>query len=520
VFTVVALRAGRPALEFTPQADSVRFSSAAIGGFGSCSFRLPGTDALRYLPLLSTIKLFFGSALLWEGRVEDIRLNISSDNAICDVTCFGFRRLLEETSFKRVWLLRSINWNPSLAAAGIAACSGTPALANGTTSCTVGQFDPADLTRVGIRVRAIAAATSPEANWAIYTAPDGVTLVRLRAVVRTLSGGAHAFAQDSITGSAWTSLYCATGVAAGTAVNVACSAGSKKLLIGAQAGATPGAPDADWENIRILCTALDEDESGGIYGHRIMADVLALVSGLTVGTIQDSREFAIPALGRSVRDSALSVIEEVAAYYEREWSVWEDARFDWVTPGLDDLDWVLPLAEITTLELESSVDGATKSVFLLYEDAASGQPAEASASSNDRRNPYVRSGATRDEILQAPVVMTATSAARLAEKLALDRGATPAVRGKLTLPATSHVPHAQGGSRPAFQIRGGENVVIPDLPKDDYFRPGRDGQTLFHVRSAETDMETARTTLELEGYSRRSDILLARIGAVTRSVAG
>jgi predicted Rossmann fold nucleotide-binding protein DprA/Smf involved in DNA uptake len=43
-------RDGRAALEFTPQTDTVRYSTAAVGGFGSCSFRVPGMEPLRQLP--------------------------------------------------------------------------------------------------------------------------------------------------------------------------------------------------------------------------------------------------------------------------------------------------------------------------------------------------------------------------------------------------------------------------------------------------------------------------------------
>jgi len=519
VFTVVAVRDGRPSLEFTPEADSVRFSTASVGGFGACSFRVPGMEPIRELPLLSTIRLHFGTHMLWEGRVEDVRLSITPDAVVCDVTCFGFRRLLEETSVKRAWILRSINWQPSVAATGLAACNGvTPTLDNANSSCVVGQFDPANLARVGIKVDDIAAMSAPGANWAIFNAPPSITFVRVRATVQSPAGGAFAIIQDSVTGSSWTSIYCSS--ADGVPVNVACSANAVKLLMGGVATAVPGAPDATWEDIRILCTSIDEDETGGIYGSSILRDLLPLVSGISIGSLETSSEFAIPAIGRMIRDSALSVIEEVAAYYQREWGVWEEARFDWKAPALDEAHWVATLDEITRLELESSVDGATKTVYILFEDAASGVPGEQSAVSTERRNPYVKAGRVKDEILQAPVVMTATSALRMAEKLAVDRGSFPAVRGRLELHPTQIVQHVQAGPRPAFQIRAGENLVIPDLPKDDYFRPGRDGQTLFHVRSAETNMDEAKTTLELDGYSRRSDILLARIGAVTRSITG
>jgi hypothetical protein len=509
------VRDGRPAHEFTPVADSVRFSSAAVGGFGACSFRVPDLGARRWLPHLSPIRLYHGSRLLWEGRVEDLRVQLAAEAVACDVTCFGYRRLLEETSIRRVWSLRSLNWSLPATVSGL---PGGQAWAPNELGVTIGQFDQGDLSRVGIRVGGGPGGTDGVSlAGGVFSLPGAsLTLVRTLGKVGRPGGEAFQKALDSATGSSWTEIYSQQAPTAPTLVTLTNSAGATRLLLGGNQNA--GSYGSSWEDVRVLCSAITESEEGGIYGHVLIDDLLTFVAGLSAGVVERSPEFAIPAIARVARDSVLSVLEEISAYYTREWAVWEDATFDWCQPSLDEPQWIVPLSEIASLDLDASVDGTTKTVYLLYEDAATGLPSESSATSSDRRNPYVRSGAQRDEILQAPVVMTATSGARLAERLAADRGAGPAMRGRMTLPAAALVAHAALGRQPAFTIRGGENVLVPDLPKDDYFRPGRDGQTLFHVTAAETDMAQQTTTLELEGYSRRSDVLLARVAAVTRTV--
>lgn len=520
MFTVVIERSGGGPLELTPRTDSVRFSSSAVGGFGSASFRVPPA-LLGSIPLLSTVRLRHGTRLLWEGRIEDKRLSVTGEDAFCDVTCFGFRRILEETGIVRIWIMRGLNWAPGQGASGLVACGGGPSQQTAMFQVDVGQFDSSDLSRVGVRVRQVADNTvAGQSNWAILSALTGITFIKTYCTVASAGGGMLALAQD-FNGTSWTSLFCASTGSVDTSFTHTSPGATKLLLGGVRNTISTWGPSVVWEGIRVLCTSLDEDEPGGMYGGAIIEDVLALIAGLGAGRIESGSDFAIPNVGRGVRDTTLSVIEEVAAYYNREWAIWEDGLLDWKSPGLDEPHWVIPVNLCATLEVESSLENLTERVFLLYEDAASGQPAESSSTSTDQRNPFVKSERVKDQVFQAPVVMTGASGAQLAAKLAGDRGAVPAVRGRVVIPSERGVASATGhGSQPAFTIRGGENIVIPELPKDDYLRPGRDGQTIFHVRSAETDMETGLTTLELEGYSLRSDALIARVSAVTRAITG
>jgi hypothetical protein len=101
----------------------------------------------------------------------------------------------------------------------------------------------------------------------------------------------------------------------------------------------------------------------------------------------------------------------------------------------------------------------------------------------------------------------------------LQGGYIPA-SGTVTLSPTSQITNVTGTRKPACMIRGGENIVISDLPKTDPFAQGRDGETLFHVAGCETNFEENKVTLTVESLDRRSDVLLARLAAATRSVGG
>jgi hypothetical protein len=116
--------------------------------------------------------------------------------------------------------------------------------------------------------------------------------------------------------------------------------------------------------------------------------------------------------------------------------------------------------------------------------------------------------------------MTNVTAAQLAARVAADHGSYPSASGRLILSLLKQVRRASGGLVPAYVIRGGENIAITDLPKTDAFASGRDGETLFHVTDAEVDLDKQTVTLALEGQVRRSDVLLARLGAATRVLTG
>jgi hypothetical protein len=69
-------------------------------------------------------------------------------------------------------------------------------------------------------------------------------------------------------------------------------------------------------------------------------------------------------------------------------------------------------------------------------------------------------------------------------------------------------------------MRGGDNIVFPELPKTDVLLQGRDGETLFHIVDVELDVDANKITLTLEGQQRRTDVILARLAAATRVLTG
>lgn len=60
----------------TPEVASMRWTSAAVGGFGSLQMSLPGYVTKQELPYLSIVRVTLGPRVLWEGRIEDLEWTI------------------------------------------------------------------------------------------------------------------------------------------------------------------------------------------------------------------------------------------------------------------------------------------------------------------------------------------------------------------------------------------------------------------------------------------------------------
>jgi len=524
VFTVVVDRPGDRALELTPLQETVRYSSNAVGGFAAASFTIEGEAALRSertIPFLSTIRIHHGSLQVWEGRVEDRKITIGGDTPTCQATAFGFKKLLEEKGVRRIWSSRSIPWQPTLDVDGLAPVFGTtPSLRTDLMFVSIGRFDPTAQSRSGVLVDNYTGVSGVlgGSNWAIYVLPPAINPVRTHARVATILG-AKVYCQDSPDGRAWQTVFAGDPLVSGEDVYWEHSGGARMILVGSMSDGL-GGNNGSFENIRVLCTTVREDEDGGIFGGTILRDLVAQIPGLGVGAIEDGSEFALPSIGRPLRDTALSVLEEVAAFYERQWAVWEGPSLYWRGSANQEPTWAVPLETLADFELDLSVAEMPRTTYVLFEDAASGAPDEASAVSTSQRNPYAVGGSDKGLLLQAPVVMTDRSAAALAQRVSDDAGRFPQARGSCSLPADTMVAHVSGARRPAVCIRGGDAIVIPGLPKIDSLTPGRDGQTVFQVSQAETDMRDNTVRLELDAYAKRSSVILARLAAVTRTVTG
>jgi type 1 fimbria pilin len=133
----------------------------------------------------------------------------------------------------------------------------------------------------------------------------------------------------------------------------------------------------------------------------------------------------------------------------------------------------------------------------------------------------VKTGRIKDALIQPGFAMTAASASQLAAKLVGDVASYPLIRGTFTLPARAPVAHTAHGPQPAWTIRAGDNILIPDLPTSELASSGkRDGETLFHIVTTDTDLGANTIQLTVEGQLNRSDILVARLAAVTRVIGG
>ena len=516
---VTAYRAGRDPVDLTRAHENLAWSTNAVGGFGSCSFTLPGIWRRTKIGHQDLIRVTYGPRILFEGVIEDIGVDVAGDSIQTTIQAFGLARYLDYYSTRRVWSKRDINWDrPPIPLGG--------SLGGGYTAADLdiatGIVDPTNLALSGVRVSGKSVAwTLNTAAVAHYIAPSGITFVRIMGD-GVLAGSAswQGIIGSSSDGSSWTySTY-----AGSSSVNQSLVANASQLRVGLENPTGAGTPvAADYyqlTNIRLLGTSLIEDAAGGFYGDTILKDLIALIPGLQQGTIESGSDFTIQAVERSVRDTVRSVVAEVAGYYVREWSVWESGRFDWKTPALDEPQWNVAMTDLGSLNITATIDGIEATSYVLYTDAASGLDAEASAASTDQRNPFVKQGVSMDGLTSPGFPMTSTTSAALASRLSADRGAWPPVTGTITLPILQPVAHASGPVRPAFLIRAGDNIRITDLPRSDYFTPGRDGETFFHISSVDIDIASGTAKLTLEGQTRTSDQLIARLAAVTRTLTG
>jgi hypothetical protein len=186
--------------------------------------------------------------------------------------------------------------------------------------------------------------------------------------------------RESPDGATWTEVWSAKN-AAKQSISRPILATSKFLQFLGQHDNASASTNAvvTFENIRLLGATSTEDATGGLYGGTILRDVIGQVSDLALGVVEDGSDFTIQACDRATRDTALSVVTEVAGYYSREWAVWTDGVFDWKSVDFDTAGFLLTIADTQSLQLEATVEGTPSRVIVQYQDVA-GNQAEATAS--------------------------------------------------------------------------------------------------------------------------------------------
>jgi hypothetical protein len=502
------------ARELTPVTNTATWSSAAVGGFAAATFDLPGWVELAYL---AKVQVQVGDVIVWEGRVEDCSWRIAGKERFTSVSCLGYRAALQETSTKRIWSLREIDWQDfERSAASVAAAA--------NVDVNLGAFNPEDPSTGGVQIQGLLQPLpgSETRRLVYYRAPSGVTLVRIMGTYTefgTNAGSIAGYLGSSADGGAAVTDH-TTSMGSGTNFNQALVANANMVIIGSvfNASLTPDQTDRqEFTNVRILGTSLTEDATGGFLGATLMRDVLALVPEITIGVIENSDTFSIEELARERRGSVLSLVEEIAGYFTHEWGVWEGPRFDWTPADFDNPDLLIDLNEVIELELTGTVEGVKKTYYVSFTDAATDRPSEQSAVATSQRNPYAKSGRTSDFVYDAPFPMTNNTAAQLANRLATDLGAYVPANGTIVLPATAVLKGLTQGDTLVAHLRPGVNVLIPDLPIED-IAGGRDGRSLLRVSSIEADLNTGHVTLEVDSAPHTVEVLFARLAAVTRTV--
>lgn len=521
-FRVTQQVPGGEPLDLTKIAQSVSWSSSVPGGFGAASLTIPRILTQKERALLGGLTIEHEGRVLFDGRVEDAFFKLAKASKSTDLNAFGYQRLLTDNSIRRLWSLAGTSISPTTMNSSTIQGSSTGGVMTAVANPSVayGIYNPAVPTKYGIGISATLA--SQEAAQVAISLPSGLAGVRIvfdydYGVIANTKLIVHASA-DGVT---YTSLV-QQNMAAFSAVSVTgftvnLPDGTFDIRIALTAVGGAGGGNVGISNIRIFGTPIAEDASGGFYGGTLIRDAISFAPGIYPGTIEDGSDFLISEFARIDRTTILDVVQEIDPLYAREWGVWEAGRFDWVTPDLASGGWLVPLAATTECSIEQSIDAIHKRTYVTYQDAVDGRQKEAFVDSTNARNPYVRTGATKDGIVAAPAAMTSLTAPLLAAKLSNDFGRWPDIKGSVSLLAQTMLAQTGNGSRtiPAFAIRAGDNITIPDLPVEDIYAAGQDGQTVFHVTGVQASTD-GTVQLTLEGLTRRADVLLARLGAVSQ----
>lgn len=518
------------AIDISAEVQGLRYSTLVPGGYGSCSFGVEGDLNLwtARLPHLAKVRVNDGSQLLFEGRLEDRSISVAADGARMQVNAYGYARLLSDVSLRRIWEMRNIPWQLVSDLNGSLGSQGLTFRPQRVSSVTVGNIDETDLSVTGVQIVCTSnqSGSAGDANgvW-FYTDESGPAYKRLYFSAEIPAGYSdgsisHVGIRSSTDGSSWSTDFDqqADAVEALGEIEVELTDGARFVQLiyvytSAPAGANGGIAV---KNIRLVGVDNAEDETGGFYGGTIFTDLVEQVPGLSPGFIESGSQFVVEELHRTTRSTPRSVVEEVAAYYLAEWAVWEDGRFDWTTPNLDQLEWVVQAADCISVDLEFSLEGMGRTTYVLYTNAATQLQTEESAEATRQSNPFVSTGLDRDMLVGIQFPSTSRAAARLAEVLAYLDNEYPSVTGRIVLPAAMAVRHAARGEAPAYCIRAGDNITLPDLPKSRILDGGRDGETHLHVVSTDVNVDGSTVTLQVERGLSRAAALLSRLAAITQ----
>lgn len=508
--------------DITDAVKNLRFASAMPGGYADCTFTLNG-DWRKDIPHLSILRVVYHSTIVWEGQVEDVDLTGLLNTA---VSAFGLRRQLEETSVKEVWRTTDIgrfrvtDWIAAGANLLDAGAGYTREIPAERPSVSIGQINQTDPTVRGIRFTSSGAAAGAAVGEAVELYAPGIAFTRIRGTAtETGTGGTLRFAW-SPDGSTWTLGTGAT--ASGTFSETPANSPDRIRLVNVGIGAA--ATDTFQASaLRLFGTSIDEDTTAGVYGGQVLQDLVALVAGLTAGEIDQGSDFAVDDLARWQRTSVLSVVEEIASYYQRDWAVWDGGRFDWKAQApTTKISWAVSLKDADEAAIDTTLDGVARTVYVVYADPTGQAEQEASAASTSLANPYVANDRAKDLVVAPGFPMTAATAASLAARIAADTSTRLPARGTLKLPINLPVDHITDGHLIALTMRPGENISIYDLPVADtgLLQVERDGRRIFRIVSSLVDVDAGQVTLELEGQGRTIDSLLARLAGVTKAITG
>lgn len=517
-------------LSLASNAEQVQISTTAPGGFGTFTFQMSEaavraqTFPLQQFYACDVIVTDISAQTLFEGILTDVKLHSDDNYAYYSVECSGWKLLLNEPYRNVVidrnpsWQQMPISWNASVVRPGV-------------IPLTIGQVSASDSTKIGWRCD-VPSGTAVSNNWRngviAYWTP-GTRLLRCKFdydvdMNRAATFGVEIYCVDDNgginflstvlavslvgTGSMDVDLSLFSSITSGIMMDFACSA----------AGTTSANMWAQLTNFRFLSTRnipSGTSVNEPVYGHEVISDIVSKSQLLSdYSSIEQDTSYAIQQFTYPISDTQSNALDQIAAYFNRYWAVWENKKMSWSSWHATTADWVVSRDSGAQVDIDPSIVDAANVVRVQYTDAG-GVQQEATVNDARQDNVYTLVGRTKTGIANLGIVSTATAATQVGSVYFPDHS-YEIVGGTITLPAQARCfSQTYGTLLPAYRIRAGETVRLRDgsSGRSIFDTSSWNRATYFRITATDLDWENQTIKLTLDNSQASLDQLTARIVA-------
>lgn len=497
-------------VDLSARVSDLKYTNAAPGGFGNLTGRIRMRNPTEVITHLQPIVLTDPTTrVLFEGRVEDIRPFSRADDSGFEFEAFGYQRQFEFTPFQKLFITRSIPWDPLPLARDPAGTHPEKVV------LTVGNWDQSDpaKTGVGLECSSGTVVTAGQYFGAVFWPASNYNLRRIKFTIDTVTNGTAIFFWEVYSLNAagtYTSQSSNNGALTGSAQTVALPADTQgvALLFRCTTGGTASANlFARFYELRLIGdNRATQDEP--VYGHSVLRDA-AEAAGLKMATWYGDTSFALPSAFWPDSVSASQAITEISAFYNRYWAVWEDQTLHWPTNDFTTIEWSVRRREAKEIQIDRSVAESASAARIRWA-GADGRNFEQTITDPRADNVWKLAEATKIDIVD--LGRSASSAAAQVGAVYFPDRSYPLVRGTVTLSADARV--GTDGSQ-AYTMRAGETIQLPDAfsTLGPLSGQGYDRQTIFQIKNVEVDWEEQTVTVQLDNQRDLLTQVLARTAA-------